>query len=131
MVQRLKDSSSDRAAGNSADCENMLGMAIPRAMEVSGDVVAAATTLAGLVLVFLGATFAKLQVLRSNSAGNCATGAILTLGLVHFRWICAGGTRRAVGACREMAPSGVLGTRGSCRLCGFITLGRGRGHIVD
>lgn len=37
------------------------GVAIPRAMEVSGDVVAAATTLAGLVLVFLGATFASYE----------------------------------------------------------------------
>jgi hypothetical protein len=33
-------------------------VAIPSAMEVSGDVAASATTLGGLVLVFLGATFA-------------------------------------------------------------------------
>lgn len=36
-------------------------MAIPSAIEVSGDVVAAATTLAGLVLVFLGVTFTSYE----------------------------------------------------------------------
>jgi len=36
-------------------------VAIPSAMEVSGDVVAAAATLGGLVLVFLGATFASYE----------------------------------------------------------------------
>ena len=36
-------------------------MAIPSAMELSGDVVAAASTLGGLVLVFLGATFSSYE----------------------------------------------------------------------
>jgi hypothetical protein len=36
-------------------------VAIPSAIEVSGDVVAAATTLAGLVLVFLGATVSSFE----------------------------------------------------------------------
>jgi hypothetical protein len=38
-----------------------LSMAIPSALEISGDIVAAATTLGGLVLVFLGATFATYE----------------------------------------------------------------------
>jgi hypothetical protein len=36
-------------------------MTIPSAIELSGDLVAAATTLAGLVLVFLGATYTSYQ----------------------------------------------------------------------
>ena len=37
-------------------------MVIPSAMEVSGDVIAAATTLGGLVLVFLGATLSSYEL---------------------------------------------------------------------
>jgi hypothetical protein len=36
-------------------------MTIPSALEVSGDLLAAATTLAGLILVFLGTTYASYQ----------------------------------------------------------------------
>jgi hypothetical protein len=36
-------------------------VAVPSAIEVSGDVVAAATTLAGLVLIFLGATVSSYE----------------------------------------------------------------------